>query len=117
MAKHAGGRPRIEINQKEFESLLALQCTLEEITAFFDHSLGGCSMDTIERWCKRTYGRGFAEVSAEKRMLGRISLRRTQFRLAEHNAAMAIFLGKQHLGQKDSFEAEITEPVKIVVDV
>lgn len=115
--KNVGGRPRKEIDQKEFESLLALQCTLEEVTAFFDHTLGGCSDATIERWCKRTYGKGFVEVSAEKRRLGRISLRRAQLRLAEKNAAMAIFLGKQYLGQKDTIEAEVTEPVKIVVDV
>ena len=28
-------------------------------------------------------------------------MRRSQFKLAEKNAAMAIFLGKQYLGQKD----------------
>ena len=27
-----------------------------------------------------------------------------QFRLAEKNAAMAIWLGKQYLGQRDTFE-------------
>jgi hypothetical protein len=31
-----------------------------------------------------------------------MSLRRTQFRLAEKSAAMAIFLGKQYLGQSDN---------------
>ena len=115
--KNVGGRPRKEINQREFEGLLAIQCSLDEVRAFFNHTLGGCSEDTIERWCKRTYNKGFAEVAAEKRMLGRISLRRAQLRLAEKNAAMAIFLGKQYLGQKDTVEAEVTEPVRIVVDV
>jgi len=33
--------------------------------------------------------------------LGKSSLRRTQLRLAQKNAVMAIFLGMQHLGQKD----------------
>lgn len=97
----AAGRPRKEIDRKDFESLLALQCTLEEVTAFFDHKLDGCSADTIERWCKRTYKENFADVAAKKRNLGKISLRRAQFELAKKNGAVAIFLGKNYLGQSD----------------
>ena len=95
-------RPRKNIERKDFESLLAIQCTLEEVTAFFDHKLDGCSADTIERWCKRTYNESFADIAAKKRNLGKISLRRAQFELAKKNGAVAIFLGKNYLGQKDS---------------
>jgi hypothetical protein len=95
-------RPRKNIERKDFESLLAIQCTLEEVTAFFDHKLDGCSADTIERWCKRTYKESFADIAAKKRNLGKISLRRAQFELAKKNAAVAIFLGKNYLGQKDN---------------
>ena len=91
------GRPRIEIDQGAFEKLCALFCTVEEIASFFD-----CSVDTIERWCQRTYDKPFADIYAEKRQGGKISLRRAQFRLAEKSAAMAIFLGKNYLGQKDT---------------
>ena len=35
-----------------------------------------------------------------------MSLRRTQFKLAEKNPTMAIFLGKQYLGQRDNIEVE-----------
>lgn len=35
---------------------------------------------------------------------GKASLRRKQFAMAEKNAAMAIWLGKQYLGQKDKHE-------------
>lgn len=101
------GRPRKEIDKKEFEGLLALQCTLEEVTAFFDIKLGGCSEDTIRRWCKREYKESFETVSAKKRNYGKISLRRSQFRLAEKNASMAIFLGKNYLGQADKIEQTI----------
>lgn len=97
-------RPRKQIDKKDFESLLAIQCTLEEVTAFFDHKLDGCSEDTIERWCKRTYKKSFADVSAQKRNLGKISLRRAQFELAKKNATMSIFLGKNYLGQTDRQE-------------
>lgn len=91
------GRPRIEIDKEQFEKLCGLQCPKDEIAGWFD-----CSEDTIERWCKREYNTNFAEVFKEKRGKGKISLRRYQFELAKKNASMAIFLGKQILGQSDS---------------
>ena len=89
-------RPRKEIDQKQFENLCGLQCTLEEICGWF-----GCCTDTLEAWCKRTYKQGFSEVFRQKRGLGKISLRRSQWRLAEKNANMAIWLGKQYLLQTE----------------
>ena len=106
------GRPRTEIDQKQFESLCGLQCTQEEIASFFH-----CSEDTITRWCKRTYSLTFAEVYKKKSVSGKISLRRAQFRLAEKNASMAIFLGKQYLGQTDQPVGESSEEVRIVDDL
>ena len=94
--KNKGGRPRIEIDKKLFEKLCGLQCTLEEIAGVLS-----CSMDTVERWCKRTYNESFAEVYKKHSATGKTSLRRAQFKLAEKSAAMAIWLGKQYLGQRD----------------
>jgi len=93
----ATGRPQKEIDKKIFENLCGLQCTLEEIAGVFD-----CSADTIERWCKREYGETFAETYKKHSAKGKMSLRRAQFKLAEKSAAMAIFLGKNYLGQKDN---------------
>lgn len=93
----ATGRPQKEIDKKIFENLCGLQCTLEEIAGVFD-----CSVDTIERWCKREYGETFAETYKKHSAKGKMSLRRIQFKLAEKSAAMAIFLGKNYLGQKDN---------------
>ena len=93
----ATGRPQKEIDKKIFENLCGLQCTLEEIAGVFD-----CSADTIERWCKREYGETFAETYKKHSAKGKMSLRRIQFKLAEKSAAMAIFLGKNYLGQKDN---------------
>lgn len=90
------GRPKKEIAQDQFEKLCGLQCTLEEICGWFD-----VTDKTLDRWCKRTYGESFSEVFAKKREAGKISLRRSQWRLAEKSAAMAIFLGKNYLGQSD----------------
>lgn len=94
--KKKTGRPRKPIEQKQFEFLCGLQCTEDEIAAFFD-----CSKDTISRWCVQTYEQSFADVFAEKRLKGKISLRRAQFALAQKNSNMAIFLGKNYLGQKN----------------
>lgn len=90
------GRPRADIDPKQFEKLCALQCTQEEMCGFF----GVCS-DTLNAWCKRTYKASFSEVFRQKRGIGKISLRRAQFKLAENNANMAIWLGKQYLDQTD----------------
>nr|DAF68155.1 MAG TPA: putative terminase small subunit [Caudoviricetes sp.] len=90
-----GRRPK-EIDQKQFENLCGLQCTYDEICSWFD-----VTDKTLNSWCKRTYGKNFSEVFNEKRGRGKISLRRTQWELAKKNASMAIFLGKQYLGQSD----------------
>lgn len=92
-------RPRKEISKRDFERLCGLQCTKSEICYWFD-----VTDKTLENWCKRTYNAGFSEVFALKRQYGKISLRRAQFKLAEKNAAMAIFLGKNYLGQTDAPE-------------
>lgn len=42
-----------------------------------------------------------------------MSLRRTQFKLAEKNPTMAIFLGKQYLGQRDNIEVEHKDLSKV----
>lgn len=97
-------RPRIEIDEDSFKKLCGLQCTLVEIASFFN-----CSEDTIENWCKRTFGKNFSEVYKKHSASGKISLRRWQFKMAEHNCSMAIFLGKNYLGQKDSVEFDNKE--------
>ena len=100
------GRPPVEIDRKQFTTLCEMMCTLEEIAGFFD-----CSQDTIERWCKRTFDENFADVYKRFSAKGRISLRRKQFRLADKNAGMAIFLGKNYLGQTDRINDNSTEEV------
>ena len=97
------GRPRIEIDQDQFEKLCYLQCTLNEIASWFK-----CSDDTIENWCKRTYKRNFSDIYKTFSAGGKISLRRWQFKMAEHNTSMAIWLGKQYLGQKEQQEIAIS---------
>ena len=96
-------RPRIVIDKEQFEKLCSIQCTLNEIAGYFN-----CSEDTIENWCKRTYKEGFSDIYAKKRGVGKISLRRSQFRMAETNPTMAIWLGKQYLGQAERQEVAVS---------
>ncbi len=91
------GRPKKQIDQKNFENLCALQCTLEEINEFF-----GITHKTLERWCKETYGETFSHVFAKKRIVGKISLRRAGFELAKKNAAVWIFHAKNNLDMRDT---------------
>lgn len=97
------GRPRIEIQRKQFEGLCGIFCTLDEIASVLD-----CSPDTIERWCKREYGQNFADVFKSKSAAGRVSLRRTAFRQAQTSTAMCIFLLKNYLGLRDNVIVEDT---------
>lgn len=109
------GRPLKEIDKKQFEYLCSLQCTEEEIAGFFE-----CDVDTITNWCKRTYNTTFSEIYKVYSSRGKISLRRYQMQLAEKNPSMAIWLGKQQLGQTDNIvvtankvdDDEITKAIK-----
>lgn len=108
MAKGQIKQKQATINQETFENLCAIQCTREEISAVLN-----VSEDTIEKWCKNTYGVNFAVVFAEKRLNGKASLRRMQWKQAETNPTMGIWLGKQYLNQRDNIEVESKQLVKV----
>lgn len=94
------GRPKgsgVKIDLVELEKLCALQCTQVEIAAFF-----GVSVPTIERRARVPKFRDAMERGYAK---GRISVRRKQMQLLEAGSnTMAVWLGKQLLGQKDRHE-------------
>lgn len=109
------GRPRAEIKQAEFEELCKIQCTEVEIMAVL-----GVTDKTLTRWCRETYGKTFSETFKEKREGGKASLRRAQWRLAETNSTMGIWLGKQYLDQHDEKDLRLQGGeigVKIVDDI
>lgn len=96
------GRPKKEIDYETVEKLANIQCTQEEIASFL-----GISVRTLQRDEK------FLELFEAGREKGKASLRRIQWRHAEKSASMAIFLGKQYLGQKDNVEVTNTEITKL----
>jgi predicted DNA-binding protein (UPF0251 family) len=87
-----GGR-RIEIDAAELEELACLQCTIAEAAAWFSVSQSTLARRLKEPLYAAAWSRGAGK--------GRLGLRRAQLNLAEKNATMAIFLGKQILGQKE----------------
>ena len=88
------GRPEAKIDLAELEKLCSMQCTDEEIAAFFN-----VSVRTIER--RRTVA-SFRDVMDRAKAKGRVSVRRNLFRLAANgNVAAAIFLSKNLLGYRD----------------
>lgn len=99
------GRPKKEFDKKTFADLIGFGCTQEEICWFFrDVDTGKpANPDTLSRWCKRTYGVNFQEFKEKNSLMPlKITLRKNQLKLSEKSAAMAIWLGKQYLGQSDT---------------
>jgi hypothetical protein len=95
------GRPEAKIDLAELEKLCGMQCTDEEIAAFF-----GVSTRTIER---RRKVPKFRELMDQGRAKGRVSVRRSLFRqAAKDNIAAAIFLSKNLLGYRDVVNTEHT---------
>ena len=105
------GRPKTEFDIKAFTDLVGLGCNQEEICWYFRDETGKpANIDTLTRWCKRTFGMTFQEYFRQNGYMAlKIKLRRNQFKLSERSAAMAIFLGKNYLGQTDKIEQILSE--------
>jgi DNA-directed RNA polymerase specialized sigma subunit len=102
--KKVSGRPKKEISQKQFEEMCKVQCTENEICAIL-----GIGIDKLLSWCLETYDDTFSNVYKKFSENGKMSLRRAQMRLAQTNASMAIWLGKNMLGQTDKVDVALKE--------
>ena len=104
--KRKVGRPKVELNLDELERLSRLNCTMPEISAYFDIPLR-----TLED--KFTNEPEVRQAIQKGRATGMLSLRRKQIQIMEetNNSTMAIWLGKQILGQTD--KQEIVQDINI----
>ena len=86
-----------KINQEQFEKLASIFCTRFEIADIF-----GVSIDTMERWCKKTYGLGYAVAIGKFSATGKAAIRRTQYVKGVHDKCtqMLKHLGVNYLDQK-----------------
>jgi hypothetical protein len=94
--KSTKGRPRLVLTEdalKLVESLSRIMCTEEEIASILN-----CSRDLFYTPDNKDLYRQAVEKG---KCQGKQSLRRMQYELAKKNATMAIWLGKQYLGQSD----------------
>lgn len=97
------GRPRAKIDEVELEKLCGMQCTDEEIAAWF-----AVSTRTIERL--RASGR-FGDRMDLAKAKGRVSVRRMLFgQASKGNIAATIFLAKNILGYRDMVRSEHSGP-------
>jgi hypothetical protein len=96
--KKAGRKPR-EYDKSIFEGLCEIQCTVDEM-----ESVLRTDQRTLDKWCKRTYKDSFSTTYKRYSSSGKTSLRRFQFNQSKRNASMAIWLGKQWLGQCDKID-------------
>jgi len=103
-SKNKGGRPKIEFTPDQIRQvfkLAKLHCTFEEIGEVM-----GISVDTV-RARIRDEGTEFSQAYIKGRGMGKLSLRRAQFRYAlKGSHSLLIFLGKNLLGQKDKFDVD-----------
>jgi len=98
------GRPKIQIDYDAVRKLSNIQCTQEEIASFL-----GISVRTLQR------DEEFCRVYKIGQDNGKMSLRRMQWKLAEKNPSMAIWLGKQHLGQKDNIDVNGEQTTRVTI--
>ena len=100
------GRPRkpIKLSGEQIEQLASIGCTDEEIA-----NLADVSELTLRRYFQPQLKKG--------RSMLRVRLRRQQIKMAldDNNVTMAIWLGKQYLGQRDRHEVSGDEerPIRI----
>ena len=87
------GRPKFKIDYEVVRKLASIMCTEKEIASFL-----GCDERTLQRDAE------FCRIFKEGKETGKMSLRRMQYKLADKNPTMAIWLGKQYLNQRDRQE-------------
>lgn len=100
------GRPKKEFDAKTFVDLVGFGCDQQEICWFFrDENGKPANVDTLSRWCKRTFKMNFQEYSAQNKGLAlKIRLRKAGWKLAETNPSVHIFYCKNYLGMTDKQE-------------
>mgnify|MGYP000662115099 CR=1 FL=1 len=104
-------RPKVELDQDQFEAFCRLNPTLEDAQAFFK-----VSEDTIMRRCKEWGYTGFADARQQNMVHTRLHLIRTAMKMAERTPSMMIFCLKNLCGWVDKQENVQTGTLQVVID-
>ena len=102
--KKKAGRKKIVFKYNTLQNLLRIQCTKKECASVLE-----CSEDTIEARVKEEYALTFSELKDIHSGVGKMNLRRLQWKHAESHYGMAIWLGKQYLNQTDKMDIDTEE--------
>ena len=104
------------LTDKDFQKLLnmvRIQCTMEECCSVLE-----MSDTTLNRRLKEMEYNNFEDLYKRHNDEGKMSLRRMQWQAAEKgNSTMLVWLGKQHLNQKDKTETKIHEDRTLTLDL
>ena len=110
MAQKKMGRPAFVLTDDQFktiEGMARIQCTQDEICDIY-----GVTDKTLNLALKKHSGCSFSDLIKKNASHGKASLRRNQWKAAEKgNPTMLVWLGKQHLGQKDQVETKATHEI------
>jgi hypothetical protein len=107
-----GGRPKKKIDEDILFKLFQLQSPLDEIADYF-----GVNRTTIQNYCKNELGHNFSTLYKQGSAEGKTALRGHQFQLSKKNAGMAIFLGKNYLGQKDGDRNDFANAEDVYISI
>ena len=89
------------IDIKQFEQMVKMQMTDEELEQFF-----GVTSGQLYKWVKKVYKVKSPLTQIKKlRMQGKRLFLSMQWKLAEKNPTVAIWLGKNYFGQTDESES------------
>ena len=107
MTKNTGkpnGRPPYDLTDERFATIVGMmkiQCTQDEICAIFE-----VDEKTLNVALKKRGEGSFSALYKKNQSHGKASLRRNQWKAADKLVpSMLIWLGKQHLEQKDQVES------------
>ena len=103
------GRPKKELDWKVLDSILQFGATLIDCAEMCE-----MSDDSIQRRIKDEHGCTFTEYRNRKMSRMRVKLLQKQYESAmAGNTALLIWLGKQHLGQSDKNDVNVSGDVAI----
>ena len=104
------GRPLYDLTDERFATIVGMmkiQCTQDEICAIFE-----VDETTLNKALKRRGEGTFSTLYKKNQSHGKASLRRNQWKAADKGVpSILIWLGKQHLGQKDQVETATTHEI------
>lgn len=105
--KRPNGRPPYDLTDEKFNTIVGMmkiQCTQDEICAIFE-----IDEKTLNVALAKRGEESFSALYKKNQNHGRASLRRNQWKAADKLVpSMLIWLGKQHLGQKDQVEDAVS---------